>query len=86
MTLKEEIPAGATITLDLKKDGAINIPIPCLDVEGTNIGSWSQSDNIIHSYNKFCSKYTADELLEAFSEVLCPGQVPEGQECRTPLR
>ena len=33
-----------------------------------------------------CSKYTADELLSAFSEVLCPGQVPEGQECRTPLR
>ena len=86
MTLKEEIPAGATITLDLKKEGAISIPIPCLDVEGTNIGSWSHSDNIIHSYNKFCSKYTADELLAAFSSVLCPGQVPEGQECRTPLR
>merc|ERR1719410_243931 len=72
VTLKEEIPAGATITLDLKKEGAISIPIPCLDVEGTNIGSWSHSDNIIHSYNKFCSKYTADELLAAFSSVLCP--------------
>ena len=40
ITLLEEIPAGAGVSIKIKKDGLIDIPIPCLDIDGVSIGSW----------------------------------------------
>ena len=30
-------------------------------------------------------EYDGDELLAALANSLCPGEVPEGQECKLPL-
>ena len=40
LTLKEELPVGATVDLKLKLEGIIPIPIPCLELNGLHIGSW----------------------------------------------
>ena len=46
LTLNEAVPTGATVSLDLKKEGLIPLPIPCLEIpdsetgEILHIGSW----------------------------------------------
>merc|ERR1711942_109009 len=70
VTLNEEVPVGSQVHLDLKLEGLISIPIPCLEIGGLHIGS--------------CT-YDADELLGIASDFLCPDYVPEGQECKLPL-
>ena len=40
LTLAQEVPAGAKVKLDIKKEGLIPLPIPCLEIEGLHIGSW----------------------------------------------
>jgi len=71
VTLNEEVAVGATVDLKLVLEGLIPVKIPCLDIDGHNIGS--------------CS-YDADFLLEqAEAAGLCPQYVPDGQECKLPL-
>ena len=45
LTLNEVVPAGAKVSLNLKKEGLIPLPIPCLELtneegELINVGSW----------------------------------------------
>ena len=40
LTLNEPVPVGARLKLDLKKEGLIPFPIPCLEIDGLHIGSW----------------------------------------------
>ena len=40
ITLNEPLPEGASVSLDLVLEGIIPIKIPCLDIEGVNLGSW----------------------------------------------
>merc|ERR1711892_471560 len=70
LTLNEPIPAGSKVKLNFKKDGFIDIPVPCIEIDGTMIGS---------------CEYDGDELLAGLAPVLCPAYVPEGQECALPL-
>merc|ERR1711892_863319 len=70
LTLNEPIPAGSTLKLNIKKEGFINIPIPCIEIQGTPIGS--------------CT-YDGDDVLAAVAAGLCPTYVPDGQECALPL-
>merc|ERR1712236_52043 len=39
VTLNEPVPVGASVDLTIKKEGLIPIKIPCLDIDGTPIGS-----------------------------------------------
>merc|ERR1719219_3292261 len=70
LTLSAVVPQGSTVSLKIVKEGIVDLPIPCLEIEGMNIGS--------------CS-YDADYLLAKFSDFLCPAHVPDGQACATPL-
>merc|ERR1712165_180403 len=70
VTISATVPAGAKVALKIVKEGIIDLPIPCLEIEGLHIGS---------------CEYTADYLLDKFSEFLCPAHVPDGQTCATPL-
>ena len=40
ITLNEVVPAGAQVSLKIKKEGLIPVPIPCLEIDGLHIGSW----------------------------------------------
>ena len=40
LTIAEELPVGATVTLDIVKEGLIDLPIPCLDLGVAEFGSW----------------------------------------------
>ena len=40
MTLNEEMAMGSRLSLSVQLEGAIPIKIPCLDIGGTNLGSW----------------------------------------------
>ena len=40
LTIVEELPVGATVTLDIVKEGLIDLPIPCLDLGVVEFGSW----------------------------------------------
>merc|ERR1711920_64597 len=70
ITLNEPVPAGATVSLKIHREGLIPIPIPCLPIGDISIGS--------------CT-YDGDELLASASDFLCPTYVPEGQELSLPL-
>merc|ERR1719228_33123 len=71
ITLNEELPVGASVSLDLTLEGIIPIKIPCLEIEGLHIGS--------------CT-YDGDTLLaEAETVGICPTYFPEGQACALPL-
>jgi len=70
ITLNEVVPAGAQVSLKIKKEGLIPVPIPCLEIDGLHIGS--------------CD-YDGDHLLELGAETLCPDYFPDGQECMLPL-
>merc|ERR1712227_476811 len=64
------VTISATLSLNIVKEGIVDLPIPCLEIEGLHVGS--------------CS-YDADYLLTKFSDFLCPAHVPDGQACATPL-
>merc|ERR1712243_413813 len=70
ITLNVPIPAGASVSLKIKREGLIPIPIPCLPIGDISIGS--------------CD-YDGDELLAAASDFLCPTYLPDGQDCMLPL-
>merc|ERR1719228_2334882 len=71
ITLNEELPVGASVSLELTLEGIIPIKIPCLEIEGLHIGS--------------CT-YDGDTLLaEAETAGICPTYFPEGQACALPL-
>ena len=40
VTLNEEIVVGSRLSLSVTLEGIIPIKIPCLDIGGTNLGSW----------------------------------------------
>jgi hypothetical protein len=40
VTLNLPIPVGSTTTLKIVRDGIIDIPLPCYDLEDISIGSW----------------------------------------------
>merc|ERR1711887_521048 len=66
-----QIPVGSTASVVVKKEGIIDIPIPCLEVEpGVHLGS--------------CD-YDGDALLALFADTLCPTYFPDGQECKLPM-
>merc|ERR1711994_543663 len=70
LSLTATVPAGAKVALNIVKEGIVDLPIPCLEIEGLHVGS---------------CEYGADYLLDKFSDFLCPAHVPEGQACATPL-
>merc|ERR1711942_344700 len=70
LTLSAVVQTGSTVSLNIVKEGIVDLPIPCLEIDGLHIGS--------------CS-YDADYLLTKFSDFLCPAHVPDGQACATPL-
>jgi len=75
LTLNEVVPTGAKVSLNLKKEGLIPLPIPCLEL--TN-----EEGELIHVGS---CEYEADYLLTKYTDFLCPAHVPEGQACATPL-
>ena len=40
ITLKEVIDVGAKVSFKIKREGIISIDMPCVDIDGVNIGSW----------------------------------------------
>merc|ERR1719481_136315 len=70
ITLNQVMEVGAMVSLNLVLEGFIPIKVPCLDLDGVNIGS--------------CT-YDGDELLASSADILCPTYVPEGQACALPL-
>merc|ERR1711970_475766 len=70
LTLSAVVQTGSTVSLNIVKEGIVDLPIPCLEIDGLHIGS--------------CS-YDADYLITKFSDFLCPAHVPDGQSCATPL-
>jgi len=70
--LKEPLPEGAIVEIDLKKEGWIDLPIPCIDAgDGNMVGS--------------CD-YDVGEILAGMDAVGCPTEeFPEGQGCALPL-
>merc|ERR1711978_151430 len=70
LSLTATVPAGAKVALNIVKEGIVDLPIPCLEIEGLHVGS---------------CEYEADYLLDKFSDFLCPAHVPDGQACATPL-
>merc|ERR1712066_506351 len=41
LTLSAVVPQGSTVSLKIVKEGIVDLPIPCLEIEGMNIGSCS---------------------------------------------
>merc|ERR1712080_373417 len=63
--LLKEVAVGTSIKLKIIKEGLIDFPLPCLDLNGTPVGS---------------CEYDGDFLLAAADEALCQGgYFPEGQ-------
>merc|ERR1712179_291843 len=61
LTLNEEIAKGAQVSLKMKLEGLIDLPIPCIEADGLHIGS--------------CD-YDADTLLAEGAPILCPDHFP----------
>merc|ERR1711915_409250 len=55
--LLEVVPEGATVKLDIVKKGLIDIPFPCLEIEGLHLGS---------------CEYDGQTLLDEGAAFLCP--------------
>merc|ERR1712165_60187 len=71
LTLNEIVQTGSQVELSISKNFlGVPVPIPCLEINGLNIGS---------------CKYDADHLLTEFADFLCPAHFPDGQACATPL-
>jgi hypothetical protein len=75
--LLETIPVGTRVKLHIVKENwLINIPIPCIPINGNHVGS---------------CEYDGDYLLEKGAGALCGdeltpgGYFPPGQECKFPL-
>merc|ERR1712000_360642 len=70
--LAETVPVGTQVSLKIKREGIIDIPFPCLEIDGLHIGS--------------CD-YDGDYLLntDSATDTLCPNYFPEGQACNLPL-
>ena len=47
VTLNEEIVVGSRLSLSVTLEGIIPIKIPCLDIGGTNLGSWWVHDSSV---------------------------------------
>merc|ERR1711872_530928 len=39
LTLQETVPAGATVSLQMTKKGFIDLPLPCIEIDGLHLGS-----------------------------------------------
>jgi len=84
VTLNEEIVVGSRLSLSVTLEGIIPIKIPCLDIGGTNLGSWCKHCH--HNLHIFFSEYDVDELLEMVAVTgICEDYIPEGQTCNLPL-
>merc|ERR1711915_814382 len=57
-------------TFDIVKKGLIDIPFPCLEIEGLHLGS---------------CEYDGQTLLDEGAAFLCPDFFPENQACALPL-
>merc|ERR1711935_64248 len=68
--LAEEVPVGTQVSLQIKKEGIIDIPFPCIEIEGLHIGS--------------CD-YDGDTLIGEGADVICTDYFPDGQACGLPL-
>jgi len=75
LTLNEVVPQGAKVSLEIVKEGDVELPIPCLEITASD-------GEILHIGS---CEYLADDLLARFSDFLCPAHVPDGQTCATPL-
>merc|ERR1712088_233416 len=63
ITLNEIVQTGSQVELSISKNFlGVPVPIPCLEINGLNIGS---------------CKYDADHLLTEFADFLCPAHFPE---------
>ena len=59
VTLNEEIVVGSRLSLGVTLEGIIPIKIPCLDIGGTNLGSWCPQRPYAHNHShKICSVNT----------------------------
>merc|ERR1712033_31607 len=73
----EVVPVGTQISVKIVKEGLINMPLPCLEIDGHHLGS--------------CD-YDGDYLLTVAKDALCGdkytpgGYFPAGQECKLPLQ
>merc|ERR1712212_1123887 len=47
ITLNEVVPVGAQVSLKIKKEGLIPIPIPCLTIDGLHIGSCGGGEPLV---------------------------------------
>ena len=84
VTLNEDIVVGSRLRLSVTLEGIIPIKIPCLDIGGTNLGSWCQHDLSLSPY--LFSEYDVDELLGMVAVTgICEDYIPEGQACNLPL-
>jgi len=68
--LMEVVPEGAKVKLDVVKKGLLDIPLPCIEVDGLHLGS---------------CEYEGQTLLDEGAAFLCPDFFPEGQGCTLPL-
>ena len=39
-TLNAVVQTGSTVSLNIVKEGIVDLPIPCLEIEGLHVGSW----------------------------------------------
>ena len=75
---------GSRLRLSVTLEGIIPIKIPCLDIGGTNLGSWCRHDLSLSPY--LFSEYDVDELLGMVAVTgICEDYIPEGQACNLPL-
>ena len=40
LSLLAEVPAGAKVALNIVKEGVVDLPLPCLEIDGLHVGSW----------------------------------------------
>ena len=40
LTLSAVVQTGSTVSLNIVKEDFVDLPIPCLEIEGLHIGSW----------------------------------------------
>merc|ERR1712107_252822 len=70
LTLEEAVPKGAMVSLKMVKKGLIDLPLPCIEIDGLHLGS---------------CEYTGQHLPDVASDFLCPDYFPDGQTCNLPL-
>ena len=93
VTLNEEMVVGSRLSLRVQLEGIIPIKIPCLDIGGTNLGSWYTlhcCQNVFAGVPYIIlsshSEYDVDELLGMVAVTgICEDYIPDGQACNLPL-